>query len=447
MWWNRGGPGPPRFSLHPVILAAIAGLFPYGAAIGQMAAPAGEAPLEMEDVAREAVSWHPSIVAAAARLNSQEERIDEVKAGYYPQISGGVGLGYDSTLNQNWRPRPGVNVNQRLFDFGKLSSEMDAEHAGVRVSQAQVLLSVDSIARDASYSVIETLRGAELMDAARLQLEGVQSIGNLVEARFQRGAATRSDALQSRSRADAAQATIAQVEAEWRRWQSNLAHLLGREQTPALAGHLPDTLRMACRLHDPDWASVPAMMEAEARFEQANAALRRERAERFPTVSLALGGSTDLANPFGEDRAAYNIGINVASSLFNGGATRARMRGAGHARAAAQAAIDNARLETTRQLAEAGAQVAALQDRLDTLERRYATMRQTRELYQMQYLDLGTRTLVDLLNAEQELSQIRFDQVNARYDLARLSIDCLHASGHLRDAMKLSGTTIEGVIL
>lgn len=435
-----------RFSPLSLTLAAIAGCAFPGAAIGQNIA-AGTAPLELEEVAREAVSWHPSIVEAAARLNTQEERIGEVRAGYYPQISGGVGLGYESTLNENWRPRPNVNVSQRLFDFGKLSSELDAEHAGVRVSQAQVLLSVDAIARDASYSMIEVLRGNELMSAARQQLEGVQGIGDLVEARFQRGAATRSDALQSRSRADAAQATIQQIAAELGRWQSNLAYLLGRDQIPPLADHLPDALRMTCRLRSPDWASVPAMMEAEARFEQANAVLRRQRAERFPTVSLGFGASTDLTDPFGEDRAAYNVGINVASSLFNGGATRARMQGAGHAREAARAAIENARLETTRQLAEAGVQVTALQDRLDVLDRRYATMQQTRELYQMQYLDLGTRTLVDLLNAEQELSQIRFDQVNARYDLARLSIDCLHASGHLRDAVNLGGTTIEGVTL
>jgi len=434
------------FFSPPVAIAAIAGISFHGAASGQDIAGSAT-PLELEEVAREAVAWHPSIVEAAARLNTQEERIGEVRAGYLPQISGGVGLGYESTLNENWRPRPNVNVSQRLFDFGKLSSELDAEYAGVRVSKAQVLLSVDAIVRDASYSTIEVLRGNELMRAALQQLAGVQSIGNLVEARFQRGAATRSDALQSRSRADAAQATIQQVEAERLRWQSNLAYLLGRDQAPTLAHQLPDTLRMACQLRNPEWASVPAMMEAEARFAQANAVLRRERAERFPTVSVGAGASTDLTNPFGQDRAAYNFGINVASNLFNGGATRARMRGAGHARAAAQAAIENARLETTRQLAEAGAQVGALQDRLQALDRRYDAMQQTRELYQRQYLDLGTRTLVDLLNAEQELSQIRFDQVNARYDLARLGVDCLHASGHLRDAVNLGGTTIEGVTL
>ena len=92
-------------------------------------------------------------------------------------------------------------------------------------------------------------------------------------------------------------------------------------------------------------------------------------------------------------------------------------------------------------------QTGALGERTGTLRRRFATMEQTRELYRLQYLELGTRTLVDLLNADQELSQIRFEEVNARFDLARLGVDCLYATGRLRTELGLSGMTVEGVSL
>ena len=45
---------------------------------------------------------------------------------------------------------------------------------------------------------------------------------------------------------------------------------------------------------------------------------------------------------------------------------------------------------------------------------------------------MGTRTLVDLLNAEQELHQVRFDLVNARYEILRQEMDCLFHSGRQR---------------
>lgn len=405
------------------------------------------ASIGLEEAAREAVSWHPSIVEAAARLNAQEQRIGEVRAGYLPQVSGGIGAGYDSTRRGNWRPRANLSVSQRIWDFGKLSSEIDAERAGVRASEAQVLLSVDAIARDTSYSVIEVLRGVELLEAAREQLQRVASIGGLVEARYERGAATRSDAYQTDSRVDAAQATIQQIEAELLRWQSNLAYILGREEPPVVASDLPAALGTVCQIRDIDLASVPAMMEAEARFDQATATLQREQAERYPTISVGAGANTDLPDLLGNDRSDFNVGLNLSSSIFNGGATRARVRGAAHALDAARAGLDTARLETSRQLAEARAQVALLGERTETLAKREATMERTRELYRLQYLELGTRTLVDLLNAEQELSQIRFDAINSSYELMRLGVDCLFTAGKLRGALGLEGMSIEGVVL
>src|SRR5690606_31265093 len=298
--------------------------------------------LDLEAAAREAVSWHPSIVEAAAQLDAQQQRVEEVEAGYYPQVTGGVEAGYDSSLRGDFRPRASLDVSQRIWDFGKLSSELTAERAGVRATQARVLLAVDAIVRDTSYSLIEVLRGTELLDAAHAQLEGVGSIGRLVEARHSRGAATRSDALQTEARVDGARGTIKQIEAELNRWQSNLAFLLGRDEPAAVASQLPEALRTACRAEATEWDSVPAVEEAEARLEQADALFRRERADRFPTVTLGAGARTDLGDPFRDSRSDYTVGFNVSTSLFNGGATGARMRGADHARAAARAAAETA---------------------------------------------------------------------------------------------------------
>ena len=98
-------------------------------------------------------------------------------------------------------------------------------------------------------------------------------------------------------------------------------------------------------------------------------------------------------------------------------------------------------------MAEAQQQIAGLTELLGTLSERQENMIETGKLYRLQYLDMGTRTLVDLLNAEQELQQARFDGVNTTHDLRRLEIDCLYYSGRARDDFKLTGTTIRGVTL
>ena len=74
-------------------------------------------------------------------------------------------------------------------------------------------------------------------------------------------------------------------------------------------------------------------------------------------------------------------------------------------------------------------------------------MDETGKLYRMQYLQMGTRTLVDLLNAEQEFQQVRFEAVNSAHDLRRLQLDCLYNSVRTRAAFHLSGTVVRGVTL
>lgn len=74
-------------------------------------------------------------------------------------------------------------------------------------------------------------------------------------------------------------------------------------------------------------------------------------------------------------------------------------------------------------------------------------MRETRDLYRQQYVELGTRTLLDLLNAEQELHQAGFDTANAIHDLRRLGIACIFNTGKARKAFSVDGMAIRGVTL
>jgi len=62
---------------------------------------------------------------------------------------------------------------------------------------------------------------------------------------------------------------------------------------------------------------------------------------------------------------------------------------------------------------------------------REESMRVTRALYRDQYLQLGTRSLLDLLNAEQEYHAARSDQIDSRHDMYRSGIDCLYHSGSM----------------
>lgn len=396
---------------------------------------------------QEVLSWHPTVLQAASTLDARGEDVTVARAGYLPRISAGVGSGYDSRLGSIWRPRPQVSASQMLYDFGKVASAVDYARAGTRLGRADMLLAIDGLIRETGYAIVEVQRNAALRAVALEQLSRIQEISALVEKRFGKGATTRSDTLQAQSRVAAAQASLTRIEAEQRRWTTSLAFLLGRDTAPIVDPDVPDWLMRSCaKATQVDWADVPMIMRAKAQYEQATAEQRRARANRLPTIALAGDAAADISSPF-SDRSLYNFGLNVSSDVFGGSAVRARVRGADYALRAAEAAERQARVEIGQRLAEAQQQIAGLTELLGTLSERQDNMIETGKLYRLQYLDMGTRTLVDLLNAEQELQQARFDGVNTTHDLRRLAIDCVYYSGRARDDFKLTGTTVRGVTL
>ena len=70
---------------------------------------------------------------------------------------------------------------------------------------------------------------------------------------------------------------------------------------------------------------------------------------------------------------------------------------------------------------------------------------QTRALYQDQYLQLGTRPLLDLLNVDQEIYQAQFNQVLTEAQLRNLELDCLFSTGKMRAVFALDNQRIQGV--
>ena len=399
-----------------------------------------------EAAVREAVMSHPAVVESVARLYAQGEEVEFAKAGYRPQITAGLGSGYNSLAPNRWYPRANISASQMLYDFGKVSGAVASAEAGVKISRADIFIAVDQLIRDTSHAIIEIRRDTELIEVAQDQMASVRSIDTLVNHRYRLGAATKSDALQALARLQGAEVTVQQVEADRKRWESNLAFLTGRTTPPAIEFAVPAPLLGACARGVDDWSLVPAVMQADAKRERARADLARSKAEGMPTLSLGAGAGTDIHDPLSH-RADYNIGFSVTSALYQGGATKARTRSAIHVLSAADAEEARVRLEVSRLVAEAAQQEASLVTAANTLDARQASMAQTGRLYRLQYLDMGTRTLVDLLNAEQELHQVRFALVNARYDILRLQLDCLYYSGAQRSSFGLSGTKVQGVML
>ncbi|QLF93150.1 TolC family outer membrane protein [Pseudomonas sp. ABC1] len=397
-----------------------------------------------------AVQWHPAIAEAVGSLLMQGEQINVERARYYPQVSGGFQAGYDSAYEGNgFSPSFVLSASQMLYDFGKVSSAVRSAESGMLEQQANVLLSIDQVTYEVGQALLEVQRYQNLLRIADEQAGGLETVADLARDRSAKGASSRSDVVQSEARVSGARSLQLQYQAQLERWRGSLANQLGWPAVMAVSDAFPDAIDDYCAAEPSATQLVPSLLAAQAQRSQAMARLQSARAQSLPTISLDpslthyLNDNHTTSN--NSDRTRHGIFLNVNMPLYQGGALSAQKRAASHALESADAALRNASLQSRKNLQEARSQTFSLRGNLKVLQNRYALSEQTRDLYYQQYLQLGTRPLLDLLNSEQEIHQSRFDWQNILSDLRQLQLTCLYNSGALRSAFGLDGRRIQGV--
>lgn len=450
--------------LKPSVLLAASFLLPFTAsavpsdallpdinAAITLTAPLDLKNLDMSEAVKRAVEWNPIVTGAVERLNQQGEEVNFAKAAYYPQIKSGISTSYRDSDGRGEEALT-ITGSQMVYDFGKVSSNVEAAQYGVEKYQADTLRVIDQLARETAFAALEVERYQELVKIAGEQVLGVTELLRLSKKRSEMGASTRSDEIQAQSRREAALVVELQMVAQLNMWKRILQNLVGSTTPPAVLPGTPAELAQACSVDIESLSDVPAIMVAEAQRSEAMANIKSSNAQYYPSISVTAGmehylneRDRDIQNERNRrDRNDYTITVNFNADLYQGGATTARKRGAEYALRAADAAKDEALLSIASGLQEAITQASTYEQRLSILDSRVSSIIQTQSIYRQQYISLGTRSLLDLLNTEQEIHQARMEKNNTQQDLKRLQIDCSYNTASLRSVFALSSDTPAG---
>ncbi len=410
--------------------------------------------LDLRQAVRIAVDRHPSISDAVATLTQQQSGIDSARAGYYPKVGVGINGGTSgrnlNSLSSNSTLATGT-ISQMLYDFGKVGGRVDQAQAMTRRQQATILRQIDIVAQDTANAVVAAHRYQSILVSAKDYLRATERVLEMARLRSNSGVSTKADPIQALSRVDGARAYHLQYEAALRQSNERLRTLVGSPPTAQGVAPLPDAMMQGIRENQqPDYRILPDVMVAEADRQAAQAIVGQARAERWPTISLdasinkALRGNNP--NTFEPHGTYQNIGINLTAPLYQGGGLEAQVRGAIAADEAAQMRIKNARLNADDQVRSYREQVDGARARLGVLAQRKRSIVEARDLYQEQY-KLGTRSILDLLNAEQEIYMAAVDEENVRHDLWQGLISYVYAVGQSRAFYGLDNTTVQGIAI
>ncbi|QEA12450.1 efflux transporter outer membrane subunit [Comamonas flocculans] len=253
----------------------------------------------------------------------------------------------------------------------------------------------------------------ELMDLSRRTLQTREESVKLTRLRLDHGVSSELDLRQAESLAEQARATLAQQERQRMLDENALALLVGQaipDELLTRPGHrrlagtapmqpLPAGLPSELLQHRPD------IMAAEQQLIGANASIGAARAAFFPRIALTAqfgSTSTELSGLFKGGSWAFSLAPQAVLPIFDAGRNQANLRAAQVGREIAVAQYEKSIQTAFREVADALAGRATLQDQLD------AQMAQTRsdtrrfELSDLRYRN-GVASYLDLLDAQRSL--------------------------------------------
>ncbi|MDP2432223.1 MAG: TolC family outer membrane protein [Pseudomonadota bacterium] len=382
-------------------------------------------------------------VFAAAReaYKAGLEKLPQGKALLRPNVNLTGNLRHnDSNISSSYSSHLyALTLSQPIYRKQNLESY---EQAKLQVLQAEQTLKVaeQDLQLRVAKAYFDVLQAQDVLATARSQKQAYAE--QLAQARksFEVGAATITDTHEAQARYDltTAQEIAGQNDLEVKK--RALEKIINQE-APTLA-LLDEQAKM--RLPEPNnmdaWVKqAEADSFAVALGQTAQEAARREvdkqKGGHHPTLDFAAsysGSQNSLGGGTGDRRAGY-LGVEFALPIYQGGATDSRVREASANLEKARHELDNARRQATLDARQAylgvlsgNAQVQALEQALVSSE---AQLRSTKL-----GLEVGVRTRVDVLNAQQQLYTTRKDLAAARYQTLIAGLTLKAAAGGLSEA-------------
>jgi outer membrane protein len=169
--------------------------------------------------------------------------------------------------------------------------------------------------------------------------------------------------------------------------------------------------------------------EAASRF--AREEISRQRAARYPTLDLTASvGRTERETDFSTEVDNSVVGINLNFPFYQGGLISARSRQAEYLYQQALAQLDQQRRATVRQTRDAYNGVQAGISQVEALRQAVVSAQTALDATQAGY-EVGTRTAVDVLDAQQQLYSAQSEYASARYNYVLSTLQLKQAAGTL----------------
>lgn len=404
-----------------------------------------------------AIGNSPDVAIVKNQYLSRVEQVGVSKAGYKPKVDVALGWGGEWTDSPTTRAATGssgyvdlergeasLTVSQLLYDGRRTRNDNDRTKAEAEAHRFQLWNVAENTTLEVADAYMTVIHAQEESVLAAANLEAHIEILNGIRKRSEHGLGSASDLSQVKGRLSRAHTNYLAtdnnvLDAKARYYKIVGQEAIGLVKPEAVDEYMPiayeKALERAGRIH-------PTLLSAQLDVDAAVAQLKTRDSDFHPDVRLELGGTwnnnLDGTEGYNNDLTAM---IRMRYNLFNGNGDAYRKKAAYYQLMEASAIRDRAQREVAEGMSLSWNAYQLLERQMEFLEAHVIESEKTLDAYQQQF-SLGRRTLVDLLDAENELFEARRELLKADRDRILTQFRVLNAMGELLTVLNLDRESV-----
>ena len=397
---------------------------------------------------------HPEIRAAFTRFKVNEEQIGQAKSGYLPtlDLTGGIGYEYtdspstrsdddnDSGTASLVRRELGLSLKQSLFSGFSTSSEVDRTSYATSAEQWRLQSLAEDITLEVIRVYVDLIRTKELVSLSERNLQSHIDIQKQIKERTDSGFSSKADLSQIDGRLANAQSNLIAAKNNYLDSKTKFYRVVDQAPEDLVipvpdASMLPKTeeqgLEVALRSHPAISASSNDILSATAQYESSKSVY-------YPEVNIEIdtnfNNNIDGVEDENNDLTAM---LRFRYNLFSGGKDNAYSRETAYKLNEAKALNMGAHREVKEGFILSWNAFELLNEQKKYIQMHVVASKSTQADYKEQF-KIGQRSLLDLLDTENELFQSRRDFLEAEFSEITAQYRILHSMGVLLDALRVT---------
>ncbi|SUP45684.1 Outer membrane protein [Vibrio furnissii] len=400
----------------------------------------------LEQAVALALANNPEIKASYNQFVSSVKESDASGGAYLPTIDLDAGIGYEGirpayTVGRDdtdlTRKEASIILNQLLWDGNATLNDMDRTAAEAESVRLQLLDDASNMALEVTKVYLNAVKATEVLALSESNLAVHKRIYRDIKKRVDSGVGSTADLTQVEARIAKAQGNLLAAQNNLFDTHTQFRRLVGQEPLGLLYPRA-DVSKIPLSLSDAlveAFDSHPVIQIAAADVDSARFQYKQSKGTNYPTLSI------EARQTWRDDAGGYEGGasetvamLRLKYNLYNGGSDSDRSESAAYQLNKAKDLRDNAYREIEESLRLSWSALDLTLQQKNFLADHVDSASQTVIAYEKQYR-IGQRTLLDLLNTENELFEARKDYLDANYAEQYAKYRVMNAIGVLIDAL------------